>query len=134
MEYVRPWFYRPRADDGQIQTLPYRSADPRPYDPLLGIPEITRTISPLEEKRLQDMRKNVAEARDRFDRAEDPTHFATNFMKREDTGGPPSLAPPKNYGADFRLESVHGPYPDSQRNNEPGKHVYIWQNPVADRY
>lgn len=98
--------------------------------------EIRRRLSPAEEKIKREIHRNVLEARERFNRAEDPTNLATNFIKRPDTGGPPSTEDPKwaKQTNGLRLESILGPFPDSQRNREPGKYVYLWQNALADKY
>ena len=95
---------------------------------------LDRTLSPAEEKIRQSIHQNVLEARDRYHRGEDPTNRATQFMKREDRGKPPSTEPPARYGTGFRLQSIHGSFKDSQANGALPKHVYFWQSPDADNY
>lgn len=45
---------------------------------------LDRTLSPAEEKIRQSIHQDVLEARMRYERGEDPTNRATQFMKRED--------------------------------------------------
>lgn len=96
---------------------------------------VNRRLSSAEEKMRDAVRINVAEARQRFERGEDPTNLATNFIKREDTGAPPLKHDPAWAApGELRLESIQGPFPDSQKNGEPAKFVYLWQNAAADKY
>ena len=94
--------------------------------------ELPPRLNPQEAELFAQIQANVADARERFNKGEDPTNLATNFHMRHTD----DKAPPDDARRVFTLQSQHGPFQDARYPGNAQKNAYwnIWKNPEANRY